>query len=160
MGGLIGFEAARILQEEHRRVAACLIVASVSAPHLAISEAATHDLPGEDFVACLRTLGATPPEILDDAEARALFLPIIRADFQAVQTYQLVEGRPLECPIVALVGDHDPLVPVEHVCAWARHTTRTCPTHVVPGDHFLVQRNAADCMRVVHDAMRTFCAPL
>lgn len=154
MGGLIGYEVARLLEQRHRQVAAHLIVASVPAPHLVTYEAQTYDVPYGEFIEHLRGLDGTPKELLESKAGRELFLPIIRADFRLVQTYHHVPGPRLSCPIVAIVGHTDPSVSAGQVAGWNRWTSNTFTSMVVNGDHFLLPRRTHDCLRIVRQALR------
>ncbi len=46
-------------------------------------------------------------ELLEDADLRALFLPILRADYQAIETYRRAQPIALACALDVLLGEHD-----------------------------------------------------
>ena len=153
MGGLIGYEVARILEQQHDCAAQHLIVASTPAPHLVRYDTPTYDIPEGEFIEHLLALDGTPKELLEDKAGRELFLPLIRADFRLVQTYRHVPGPPLNCPIVAFVGDVDPEVSASDIGEWGLFTTHTFVPIVVPGDHFLLTRRTPDCLRIVRQTL-------
>ena len=64
-----------------------------------------HRLSDADFTAHLAALNGTPAEVLADRELMQIVLPILRADFQAIETWRLTEpARKIPCPILALGG--------------------------------------------------------
>jgi surfactin synthase thioesterase subunit len=74
--------------------------------------------------------------VLGDDELLRMVLPAIRGDYTAVETYQHLPGRELECPIHVLVGDSDPVTDLAEADAWRSHTTGGCVVEVFPGGHF------------------------
>jgi pyochelin biosynthetic protein PchC len=96
-----------------------------------------------DDVLCaeLRRSGGTPEETLLHPELLGLILPILRNDYQAVETHRLVPRPALRCPVLAVLGDHDREVTAEDADAWSAVTTGRFTRRVYPGGHFYL----ADC---------------
>jgi medium-chain acyl-[acyl-carrier-protein] hydrolase len=138
MGALVSYEFARRLQGEQRPGPIGLFVSGCTAPHLRASDRMTYDLPEPEFIAELRELQGTPPEVLENKELMQLMLPMIRADFKVSQTYQYVPGPPLECPIRAFGGLKDHMVTREKVEGWGEHTNAGFRAQMLPGDHFFL----------------------
>ncbi len=136
LGALLAFEWLRDLRRDGLPRPELLVVSGRRAPHLASLTRDVHALPEDALVAELRGYNGTPEAILRDRGARALFLPTIRADFKISEHYVHVEGAPLACPILALGGVRDTLVPMPDLMDWARHTTAGFDAHLLPGDHF------------------------
>jgi medium-chain acyl-[acyl-carrier-protein] hydrolase len=68
-----------------------------------------------------------------------LFLPTLRADFAAVESYNYRPNEfSLDCPIIALGGSDDPRVSRERLEGWALHTNSTFRAQYFPGDHFFI----------------------
>lgn len=67
--------------------------------------------------------GRPPPggasELLEDADLRALFLPILRADYQAIETYRRAQPIALACALDVLLGEHDEEVSAAEAQAWS-----------------------------------------
>lgn len=150
MGALLGFELARLLQAQKRTPPLSLIVAGSRAPHLQALERSTYELPDAEFLQELRTINGTPREILDDPEAMQLLLPIIRADFKAIQTYRYEPGPKVNCPIAAFGGLEDNYVESEHVRAWQEYTSADFSYSMLPGDHFFINQSLPAVLREVH----------
>jgi medium-chain acyl-[acyl-carrier-protein] hydrolase len=107
MGAVIAFELARRLRRDRGPQPLLLIVSGRRAPPIPDDTALKYDLPKDEFVEALRHLGGTPREVLEHAELMELMLPLIRADFQLIGTYEYHPGAPLECPIRAYAGSED-----------------------------------------------------
>ncbi len=152
MGALIAYELARRLDARHRPPAA-LIVAACAAPHLFVHRRPRWHLPTPEFLRELQALNGTPPELLADPELMALFLPVLRADFQLFDTYGYVPGPPLTCPITACAGAEDTHAPREHMDGWAQHTIARCAVESFPGDHFFIRSAESRLLRVIERAL-------
>ena len=137
MGAMISFELARTLQRKHSLQPIHLFVSGRSAPQLPL-ENATYNLPEAEFAEELRRLNGTPPDVLVDAELMKLMLPILRADFELVQTYSYTPHPPLDCPITTFGGWEDHNVSRESLEAWREQTTNKFSVRMLLGDHFFL----------------------
>ncbi|HEX5709308.1 MAG TPA: thioesterase II family protein [Pyrinomonadaceae bacterium] len=138
MGALIGFELARFLGREHGKVPSHLFVSGRSAPQVPDADKRTYDLPEPEFIEELRRLNGTPQEVLDHPELMQMMIPILRADFETIQTYEYQAGRPLDCPISAMGGIQDPDVTRQDLEAWREETSGPFTLRMFPGGHFLI----------------------
>jgi medium-chain acyl-[acyl-carrier-protein] hydrolase len=150
MGAMISFELARELRRRGHAGPVGLIVSGRSAPQIPDADPPKYDLPEQEFIAELKRLNGTPRELLDDPELMALFLPILRADFELVDKYRYEDGEPLACPFYVYGGLQDTHVPAKDLSAWQRQTTATCTVRLFPGDHFFIH----SCSTGVVDALR------
>jgi medium-chain acyl-[acyl-carrier-protein] hydrolase len=137
MGGLIAFEVADRLRR--RGVTPAWFFASgVRAPHLPRRPDPRYTLPDDQFLAAVRQLNGTPPELLDNPEIMSLMLPTLRTDFQLAETYRYRARPPLECPVATFGGRDDPEVPREDLEAWRQQAAGHFEMHLLPGDHFFI----------------------
>jgi medium-chain acyl-[acyl-carrier-protein] hydrolase len=137
MGALLAFELARELRR-HGLLAAQLLVAGRSAPHIPEPRLDTHQLPDREFLDHLRRLNGTPPGVLEHEELMQILLPMLRADFAVSETYVFEEEPPLSCPIGVLGGHDDPDTSPAELEAWRRHTSGPCRVRMFAGDHFFL----------------------
>jgi surfactin synthase thioesterase subunit len=68
-------------------------------------------------------------------------LPVLRADFQACDTYCFTAEAPLNIPFAVFGGWNDPHVPPELLELWSELSSRRCTTHMFPGGHFFMKEN-------------------
>jgi len=135
MGAIVAFEVAGRFERVAGTPPVRLFVSGRRAPsrHL---RGGVHLLTDAGLVAELRHVGGTDEAFLADEELRAMLLPVIRADYKAVETYLWPRQQPLTCPITVLVGDRDPQTTVDDAAAWTEHSTAGCDLRVFPGGHF------------------------
>ena len=65
-------------------------------------------------------------------------MPIIRADFRAVQTYRCPRLNPIDCPIAAFGGLRDKDVTAEKLKGWQDCTRGSFNHSLFDGDHFFI----------------------
>jgi medium-chain acyl-[acyl-carrier-protein] hydrolase len=140
MGAQLARLAGGLLLERGARSPLCLVVSASAAPGRHIVKE-RHRLAPADLLQELRTLGGCPEEVLNDAELVDLFLPVLRADFQALETYQAEARAPLPCPITVLRGLDDREVSKSDAEAWRAETTGGFEVHDFPGGHFFPIQN-------------------
>jgi surfactin synthase thioesterase subunit len=134
LGAVLGFEIARMLTSKGRPPIA-LVASGRRAPDIDRVEL-RHQLDDRDLLRHIATLGGTDPRVLEDEELMRLALPVIRADYRAVETYRCEPGPPLGCPLTVLTGREDPHVSEADADAWRRHTTAAFEVITLPGAHF------------------------
>ncbi|MEV0292100.1 alpha/beta fold hydrolase [Nocardia sp. NPDC050710] len=132
MGAVQVFELARRLTDAAGIV---LFVSARRAPSRVRVET-VHQRTDRAIVAEMRALGGTDLRVFDDEETAALYLPVIRSDYRAVETYRCAAEVTVHYPITALVGDRDPRVSLADIEAWRTHTTAEFATCVLRGGHF------------------------
>jgi medium-chain acyl-[acyl-carrier-protein] hydrolase len=143
MGSLLAFEICHMLAARNATMPTLLVVAGHRGPHLPASRPPVHDAPDAEFVAHLRELGATPPEVLESAELVDLMLPILRSDFQSCETYSAPERPPLRTDIVAYGGLADEDADRDALLAWKQETLGRFALRLFPGGHFFVRECAS-----------------
>lgn len=139
MGATIAFEVARELARRRCNGPRHLFVSGNRAPQWPRTEPQTFHLPHDEFVAALKRLNGTPTEILDNPELMELFIGVLRADFQMVETYEYSPEERLSCPITVYGGIDDTSVPQASCRAWQEQTTAHCKLTMVKGDHFFIR---------------------
>jgi medium-chain acyl-[acyl-carrier-protein] hydrolase len=139
MGARVAFELARELRRRGGPRPARLFASGCRAPQLP-PDPPTFHLPDGLLVARLRELGGTPPEVLAAPELLELLLPVLRADLAVVETAGYTAEPPLDVPIRAFGGSHDPEATPEEAAAWRAQTSAGFDLRVLPGDHFFLHR--------------------
>jgi len=136
MGALISFELARELRRRHAVEPVELFLSGRGAPHLSI-ESTSFNLPHEKFISKLRELNGTPREVLEDEEITRLLLPILRADFELVDTYEYQPETCLSSAITVYGGLQDKEVPAGALHGWKEHTPGF-KIRLIAGNHFFI----------------------
>ena len=138
MGAVVAFELARHLRNAHHIEPRHLFMSGRRAPQIIENESPTYNLERTEFLEELRRLNGTPVEVLEHPELIELMLPILRADFQVVETYEYEPDLPLNCPITAFGGLKDDRAKREFLEAWREQTNARFSLQMFPGDHFFL----------------------
>ncbi|MFD0685022.1 thioesterase II family protein [Actinomadura fibrosa] len=138
MGATLAFEVARRLDPQP----AALVVSGRRAPSTTRVES-VHRRDDAGVIAELRALSGTDASLLEDEELLRLFLPAVRADYTAIETYRGELGATVGCPLTVFVGDSDPHVALDEARAWSTHTTGEFAMHVFEGGHFYLTASPA-----------------
>jgi medium-chain acyl-[acyl-carrier-protein] hydrolase len=138
MGALIAFELIRAMRKNNLPQPKLLFVSACGAPHIPDPHPPIHTLPDDGFLAALKKLNGVPSELVRQPEAMQLLLPIVCADFEAIETYQHTSDHPLDIPIVAIGGSNDPRVSWERLEGWSAQTNTGFKSHYFDGGHFFI----------------------
>jgi medium-chain acyl-[acyl-carrier-protein] hydrolase len=149
-GGIVAFELARELRRRRLREPHSLFFGATRAPHLELPFPPIHGLVDREFIESMQTrYGGIPAAIYRDPELLAMFLPAMRADFTAYETYRFAPGEPLDLPITAFAGAEDKAIRAESVAQWALHTTADFNIEVLPGGHFFPATSGSELSRAL-----------
>jgi surfactin synthase thioesterase subunit len=148
LGAVVAFELARTLRDRGGPEPRALILSSYQAPHLPRTDPDVHGLPDEQLLPIVeRQYGEVSTALRDDPEFLRFTLGYHRADFEMIETYRYVEGRPLSVPLIVTGGTED--YPVEALEAWRRHTTGPFSVRRFPGDHFYLRGQREELLRLI-----------
>lgn len=157
MGALMAWETARELRRRSMPQPVHLFVSGRQAPDLLSGHPPLHGLPDEEFLEeCVRIYQGIPQAVLNEPELVAMFLPALRADMQAIETYEYQDSHPLECPITALFGNGDRTSSPEAVRAWARQTQKQFVYQEIAGGHFYLQSARTVILAIVQRALASY----
>ena len=157
MGGLISFELTRRVQKEFGLLPAHLFISAYKAPHLPDTLTGIYTLPEPEFIEEVRRLNGTPNDVLEHRELMRLVLPLIRSDFELCNTYQYVPGPPLYCPLTIFGGLEDEEAGKKELEGWRQHTTGPFMLHMLPGDHFFIDKSRHVLLRLISRYLEITC---
>lgn len=152
MGASVAYEVARSIAKQIMPAPKCLIVAGRKAPHLP-KKRTIHHLPDEQFLDEIIRMDGTPEVLMEHPEIIDLILPVLRADFTAIETYQSKPDPPLNCRIVALDGSEES-GSEEAVESWRGYTTDSFRREIVPGGHFFLRGDARRMFEIINEELR------
>jgi len=157
MGAQVAFETA-IQLESASRPPAGLVLSGCQAPHIRARRLLSH-LEDDDFIRQLIAIGGFPPELQQYPDLLRQFMPLLRADFLATESYYFkhAEKRLHQTPVLLMYGSEDEEAYEEEVIAWHAWIGSDCKTIRVAGNHFYpVERPETFC-RMIADFYRRFC---
>lgn len=153
-GAWVGFELAHAARARGLPAPVHLFVGARRAPHLPSPRPPIGHLSDREFVAAVQERYAAIPErLLARPEILALFLPALRGDFDALESYRCADRPPLDVPITAIRGLADPTTKPDELAAWADHTTATFARHDVPAGHFFLREAPAPTCALIAAAL-------
>lgn len=154
MGALIAFCLARHLRSEGAPSPALLALSARQAAHLVSQRRPVSKLTDEAFVQELNFYGATPREVLEHPELRAMFLSVLRADFSLFESYHHTQEAPLTCPISAFAAVDDHTLSVDQVSAWREHASGPFTFRQMTGGHFFLNTATAALLTALAGDLR------
>jgi medium-chain acyl-[acyl-carrier-protein] hydrolase len=154
MGALLAFEVARRLRRVGAKQPRHLFMSGAEAPHLRAGRKAIGSMSEDEFLNELRELNGTPEALLRDRAMLELFLPVLKADFIALERWTFRQDRPLDVPITAIGGRSDPHVGVDAARSWEAHTRADFNFRIFEGDHFFVHHQEASIVGMIVGALQ------
>lgn len=155
MGSLLGFLLTRRALAAGKVAPAHLLFTGAKPPSVPRGQAGHywHQLSHEEFKAKIISLGGMPDEILEDPELLEFFEPILRADFQAVETYQYEPDAPFDIPLTVVVGKEES-ISLEEARKWGNETVASLDVRQYPGKHFFIYDHEEVLMRLLWNKLR------
>ncbi|MFC0861433.1 thioesterase II family protein [Sphaerimonospora cavernae] len=155
MGTILAYEVAVELARAGAAKPELLAVSGRRAPHAVDPDFVPyHQMPDEAFLHKIEALGGIAPELAEHRDLLDLMLPVLRADFTAVETYQARPQEPLVCRILVFSGDADPHAPRDGLERWRELSTAGTSIHIYPGGHFFLWEHSADLIARISDTLR------
>jgi surfactin synthase thioesterase subunit len=156
LGGRHAFEIVRELRRVGATLPVKLYVGGSRAPHVRATGPfdGLSTLDDDELVRRVVAGGGLSEEIIAEPELVELLLPMMRADFRALDEYVFAEDAPLPVSVVAFAARADGAVSLPHVQAWARHTDAGLTVHEIDGDHFFLNDFRPDGASQVTDLLR------
>ncbi|AXT51944.1 thioesterase [Aquimarina sp. BL5] len=138
LGGMILFLVTRLLQNNGNKLPNHLIVSGCKGPkYNHVRSSICHLLNDLDFKLELKKLGGFPEEALQNEELLTFFLPILRADFKAIETYKYKKEKPFKVPITAMSGLNENITR-EQLEGWNEESDLDINLIQFPGNHFFI----------------------
>ncbi|MFO2463493.1 alpha/beta fold hydrolase [Pseudomonas sp. 15FMM2] len=144
LGGALGFAVSQALEQRHGRPAKTVIISARTVPdetHLSDIDPESSNAQLTEF---LMSLGCLPPQLAADAQAMAVYLPIIRDDLRLNVNAQRHGFGQISSRVVALSGESDLLATPAQMRRWSEHTQRDFTLHTCQGGHFFILEQQPD----------------
>jgi surfactin synthase thioesterase subunit len=117
-----------------------LILSGRAAPGMVVSDIVRYQLPREALLKDLISMGGLQPDLLDHPELIDLIVPILRADFRAIETFDFISAPKLDVPLIVIGGTTD-CISESQLNEWQHYTTKSCSIKMLPGGHFFIFQN-------------------
>lgn len=151
MGTLIGYLLIKKIKEENKSLPLHLFVSGRGGPSNPIDEI-KYNLPKAEFWKTIKELGGSPEAVLNNQELMDFFEPILRADFQVIETYKYQESNPFDVPVTVLLGKEDKVTD-EQAMLWQKETTMPIDIKYFDGGHFFIIDNAKEIVDIITEKL-------
>ena len=114
-----------------------------------------HKLDDIQFKEKLKELGGMPVEVLDDEELYNHFAPIIRSDFECLDSlHQMQDAIQINTNLYAIMGDEEETS--SKIENWRRFTNGEFQNKIVKGNHFFIYDHPKELVNILTDCFDKF----
>ncbi|MGD0282896.1 MAG: alpha/beta fold hydrolase [Dissulfurispiraceae bacterium] len=152
MGACMGYLLVKRLVAEGKPPPLQLFVSGREGPSVPARERGRHVLPQKEFFDVLKEYEGTSAEVLQNRELMELFEPVLRADFQAIDTYVYEETTPFDIPVTVMIG-RDEKVTLEDALQWQKETAKKISVREFPGGHFFIYRHLPEIGDIISQCL-------
>lgn len=155
MGSLLAYLLCRKIAEEGLPLPKILFCSGHGAPSVKkidpLKEQGKHTLSPIKFWEYIDSLGALPPEVKGHKELMDYFEPILRADIQALESFNYRQAsRPLDVPIAVFYGVDDRDTPLHSLLPWQIESRLTVSFFPFSGGHFGLFEQLPEFSRIIN----------
>lgn len=153
MGGIIAFETAKLFEKLGVKPDVCFI-SSTSLTDKG-DFIPSRELDDQQFFRRVSDFGGIDEnsEILKYPEFQSVFLKILRADFEVIESYHNDQVK-LQCPIVAYCGDEDPMENIAQMESWSKYTSSVVYKEYEGGHFYLVDHCQQVCKNIENNIIQ------
>jgi myxalamid-type polyketide synthase MxaE and MxaD len=144
-GAVLAYAVARELQQSGAP-ATRLFLAGGEAPHTPRLAPLSHLQSDERLIARLAGIGGTPDKLFDHPEMRALFLPVLRADLEASESFTCTREEQIDAPFTVLGGTRDDAVDPERLKRWPELSRGGAEFAWFEGSHFFPRERRGEVL--------------
>ena len=137
MGTLLAYLVSQRIVQANLLPPVHVFISGRSGPSIPTKEKNWHLLPTQEFLNNIIAYGGVPKQVAAEKELLDLFVPIMRADFQALTEYQHEAGAPLETPLTVLIGSEEDITDAEAL-TWQQISTHPIALQRFSGGHFFL----------------------
>lgn len=148
-GSLVLFETLRKMRFLKMPLPRAVYLSGRKAPSIPHSGKVWSTVPDRDFASFLNMKGGITTEMLQNKEFLDVFLPIIRADFKLIESYQYKIETPFDIPFYIINGTDDSSIKDEEIEAWQKETNSLCKFKKLPGGHFYHLENPGVFVKII-----------
>ncbi len=153
MGALLAYLLTLRIRDASIPLPQHLFVSGRQGPSVPGAEKNVHTLPEDRFIEKVKEYGGMPDAVLAEPDLIALFVPIMRADFQAVSDYvHDFTRRPLEVPLSVMIGDKDNTT-LADARKWEEVTMHPIRFHRFNGRHFFLFDHWTEIIDIIRKEM-------
>ena len=155
MGGRLGYLLVRRALAAGLPAPMHLFVSGCAAPSV-VHHRQRYQLPRDEFIAMLHSMDC-PPQVLHNEELMEVFEPVLRADFEANDTFEYHELAPFDLPITVMIGTEEE-TSREDALKWQQVTAQKIVIVEFSGGHFFIFDHLPELGRIVSQRLQRWKA--
>lgn len=157
-GGVLGYQWLCNLQARNAPLPIAFFPVASPAPHKLHDVEKIASQTDQIFLHALgKRLGGLPDVLMKSAEVQREFVPILKADMAALESFVYKPGTAFDFPIVAIGGALDPASRVKLMGDWKEFAKGQFESHFIIGGHFLINTPAGlEIFKVVVESLEKF----
>lgn len=155
-GAVLAYELTRRIARQGLSAPRALVVSGSRAPHVPLDREPVSGREEAELVDWLRATGGLPEELLAFPEFLTDLLGAVRTDVAIAERYLLPRPVPVSCPLTALAGEQDEVVPAALVAPWTACTGGPAELVTVPGGHSFPQTHPEETVSAVLGALPAY----
>ena len=101
----------------------------------------------------MKDLGGMPDAILENEDLLSYFEPILRADFQACETYTYERSEPFNIPMTVITGTEEDMT-LEDIELWQNESSQKVDFIRMPGKHFFILEHAEEILKIITEKLK------
>lgn len=152
LGGTLAYLLAHKAKKEGYPLPLHLILSGTEGPSVPTKTPYRYLISKADFKAKLISYGGISDEILNDEAAFDFFEPIIRADFQVIETWQYQEQPKLSIPITVITGTEEDMTQAE-IQLWQKEFSNPIRFKQMSGNHFFLFEQPKAFVEIMKQAL-------
>ena len=153
MGAALAYLLAKRMDEERNTPPVHMFFSGRQAPTVPSVEKDLHKLPMNVFIEKVMSYGGIPLEVAREKDLMDLFIPIMMADFKAIETYEFNDVKPVSAPASVFIGENDLLTPYETAFHWQEVSDNPIDITTFSGGHFFIFKHGAKIIDIINNSL-------
>lgn len=145
MGGLLAYAVEHRIEHNYDLQAKKIYILASTSPNCYACRFIKNprEISDVDLVSQVSKLGGIPESVLNSKELLGILIPILKADFMLLNSYQprKKEGNEVFSDIVVMIGDSDKIITGKEIEGWKEYTFGDYKKICFKGNHFFYQQN-------------------
>lgn len=138
MGSILGYLLIQRLETESMPTPFHFFASGRAGMTVLDNEPTRYNMDQVEFIEKLKGYGGASKDIIEDESMMNFFEPILRSDFEAVETYKHnFESPKINVPITVLYGSEEKITQ-EEALEWKNDTLAEISIHEFTGNHFFI----------------------
>lgn len=150
LGGLVTHCMLRKLKEQNRKIMATVVIAASVPPHLIQEAQEITGMNNDQIIKFFHSIGGIPDVLLQERELLERFIPVIKADYKAFETYR-AEIEKFDHPAFLLYGKRDNFISYQKFTQWETYFENTPVIHHLEGGHLFIRDSADQLTEIVQE---------